>query len=96
LQGLLEEWLKNPESRRIVLQRTWERALGDKVSRRCRPLGFADGVLTVAVTDTSWARQLQAMSADLIRRVNAALGSPWVRRIEWVDGDGEPLPPARG
>lgn len=95
LRGLLEEWLHNPESRRVVLQRTWERALGEQVSRRCRPVRFADGVLTVEVVDTSWAKQLQAMSADLIGRVNATLGSSWVRRIEWVDGAGESLPPLR-
>lgn len=95
LRGLLEEWLQNEESRRVVLQRTWERALGDKVSRRCRPLRFQDQVLTVEVTDSSWAKQLQAMSADVISRINAALGSTWVRRIEWVDGNGEPLPPLR-
>jgi predicted nucleic acid-binding Zn ribbon protein len=92
LRGLLAEWLQNPESRRVVLQRTWKQALGEKVSRRCRPVQFAEGVLTVEVTDTSWAKQLQAMSGDLIGRLNATLGSSWVRRIEWVDGAGEPLP----
>lgn len=91
LRGLLDEWMKEPESRRVLMQRTWERALGEKISRRCRPLRLEDDVLTVEVTDSSWATQLQAMSADLIRRINGALGSPWVRRIEWVDSAGEPL-----
>lgn len=83
--------MENPESRQILLRRTWERALGPKISRRCRPLRFEDEVLIVEVTDSSWGKQLQAMSADLISRINAALGSTWVRRIEWVDGSGEPL-----
>jgi len=84
LGELLNEWLENPEARRVVLQRTWEQALGEKISCRCRPLGFADGILTVEVTDSSWAPQLEAMSADLIAKVNAALGKPWVRKIDWV------------
>jgi predicted nucleic acid-binding Zn ribbon protein len=91
LQVLLKEWMQNPESRQVLLQRTWERALGEKISRRCRPLRFNDAVLTVEVTDSSWADQLQSMSADLVSRINKALGGTWVRRIEWVDGEGEVL-----
>ena len=84
IQGMLTEWLENPESRRVVLQRTWERAVGDAVSRRCRARGFEDGVLEVEVTDSSWAPQLEAMSDELIGKVNAALGKTWVRRIAWT------------
>ena len=84
LQGLLSEWLENPESRRLVLQRTWERSVGDAVSRRWRPLGFEDGALTVEVTDPEWKPQLEAMSGELITKVNIALGKPWVRKILWV------------
>ena len=83
LRRLLQEWLDNPESRRVVLQRTWEGAVGDRVSRRCRAIGFEDGVLTVEVTDSSWAPQLEALSPELVAQVNAALGDTWVRRIEW-------------
>lgn len=85
LQGLLHEWLENPESRRVVLQRSFAQAAGEKVSRRCRALSFDDGVLTVEVTDSSWAPQLRAMTGELIGRVNAALGHAWVERIEWVE-----------
>lgn len=66
-----------------MLQRTWESAVGDNVSRRCRAVGFEDGVLTVEVTDSSWARQLEGMSRELISKVNDALGDTWVRHIEW-------------
>jgi len=85
LQGLLQEWLENPQARGAVLQRSWDSAVGERVSRRTRAVRFDDdGVLTVEVTDSSWAPQLEAMSGELIRKVNAALGSSWVRRIEWV------------
>ena len=84
LQGLLSEWLENPESRRLVLKRTWERSVGEAVSRRSRPLGFEDGVLTVEVTDSGWKPQLEAMSGELITTGNIALGNPWVRSILWV------------
>ena len=84
LQTLLSEWLENPESRRLVLQRTWERAVGEAVSSRCRPLSFDDGVLTVEVTDPGSEPQLEAMSGELTSKVNIALGKPWVRKIAWV------------
>ncbi len=95
LRALLNEWMENPQSRRVVMRRSWERAMGDRVSRKCRPLRLTDDVLTVEVTDSSWAAQLQAMSKDLITRFNAAFGGTWVRRIEWVGEDGEPLPGPR-
>ena len=84
LQALLSEWLENPEARRVVLERTWERAVGEAVAERCRPLIFEDGVLTVEVTDDAWKPQLETMSGELITKVNVALGKPWVRRILWV------------
>lgn len=83
LRRLLEEWLDNPGSRLIVLQRTWDNAVGERLSRRCQAVGFDDGVLTVEVTDSSWAPQLEAMSRELIKKVNEALGGTWVRRIAW-------------
>lgn len=84
IRGVLQEWLDNPAARQVVLQRTWASAVGDKVSSHCRALSFEHGVLTVEVTDSSWAPQLRAMSAELIARVNAALGSDQVKRIEWT------------
>ena len=84
LHGLLAEWLENPEARQVVLQRTWERAVGEAVSEKTKPLAFDDGVLSVEVADSSWAPELEKMSAELITKVNEALGKTWVRRIDWV------------
>jgi predicted nucleic acid-binding Zn ribbon protein len=84
IRGLLKEWLDNPETRRVVLQRTWQSAVGETVGRRCRAHHFDDGVLTVQVTDSSWEPQLRSMSRELADKVNDALGGDWVRRIEWV------------
>ena len=87
LQVLLSEWMEKPQSRGPVLGRIWEEAVGEAVSRHCRPLILEDSVLMVEVTDLAWKPQLEAMSADLIRKVNTALGKPWVRRIVWVLDD---------
>ena len=84
LHSLLAEWLENPEARQIVLQRTWERAVGEAVSKKTKPLSFDDGVLSVEVADSSWAPELKKMSAELIAKINQALGKTWVRRIAWV------------
>lgn len=86
LGKLLEEWLENPDARRVLLERTWERALGGEIADRCRPTGFADGVLSVEVVDDSWRPQLMDMGPELVAKVNAALGKDWVREISWVSG----------
>ena len=87
LQGLLSEWMEKPQARGLVLGRIWEEAVGEAVSRHCRPLVLEDSVLMVEVTDLAWKPQLEAMSANLIRKVNTALAKPWVRRIVWVLDD---------
>ena len=84
LQDLLSEWLENPEARRVMLERTWQRALGDEIGSRCRPLGFEEGTLTVEVTDDGWRSHLMDMGPELIGKINAAVGNEWVRRIDWV------------
>ena len=84
MRGVLNEWLQNPESRRVVLQRTWQRSVGDVVGKHCRAIDFNDGVLKVEVTDPEWKPQLVEMSAELLYKVNAALGKSWVQRIEWI------------
>ena len=76
LQGLLSEWMEKPQARGLVLGRIWEEAVGEAVSRHCRPLVLEDSVLMVEVTDLAWKPQLEAMSADLIGKSTR----PWVSR----------------
>ncbi len=61
----------------------WDDAVGPHVAAHARPVGFTDGVLTVAVDDPAWAAQLRYLANDLLAKLAVAAGEGVVDRIEW-------------
>jgi hypothetical protein len=60
----------------------WNHIAGEPLRRRAVPLGYREEVLTIAVTDLVWQKQLQLLSEQLLFRINSALKKPLVRKIE--------------
>ena len=80
----------------------WRRAAGAGVRGLAVPFRLYRKTLTVAVPDVTWRKQLEAISPQLIFRVNSILGQALVTYIEFrvdpqtvrrerVEGRGEPL-----
>lgn len=84
----------DPE-RRILLWQKWNEAVGEPIASRARPQNLVDGVLVLAVDNHTWAQELQLMRADLVARINRALGAELVREIQIVNADGEPAASAQ-
>ena len=47
-----------------------------------------DGVVTVECRAATWAQELDLLQAELLERLNAALGEPRVGRLRFVVGEG--------
>ncbi|HVM07661.1 MAG TPA: DUF721 domain-containing protein [Acidimicrobiales bacterium] len=60
----------------------WEEAVGSAVAAHARPVGLADGVLTVAVDDPAWATQLRFLATELVEKVAAVTGPDVVGKVE--------------
>ena len=60
----------------------WPLACGGKIATRTTALGFADGVLTVAVPDESWRQQLQSFIPQYVAALNQMVSEP-VSKIEF-------------
>jgi len=76
LDGLLEEAMPDhPDLRESLAAGAFLSAVGPAVAGRCRVLGLAGGVLSVAVMSQRWQGELQRMGGDILGRVNAALPS---------------------
>jgi predicted nucleic acid-binding Zn ribbon protein len=60
----------------------WDAAVGPSVAAHCHPVSLVDGVLTVAVDQPGWATQLRYLGADVIRRLEEAVGTGLVTRID--------------
>ncbi|MFQ5744697.1 MAG: DciA family protein [Acidobacteriota bacterium] len=83
MAAVLLDWVEDPVARSAILCRIWSRAVGPAVARRTEAHGLADGVLRVEVLDTAWGKVLEEMAPELLAKLNAALGRPLVRKIEW-------------
>jgi predicted nucleic acid-binding Zn ribbon protein len=68
------------------VQRIWERAAGDAVARACRPTGERDGVLTVTCSEAVWAQELDLMGAEVVARLNEALGERLITSLRCRTG----------
>ncbi len=61
----------------------WPLVCGARVSKRTRPLGYADGILRVEVPDAGWRAELQSMAGQYLAIINRYVGHR-VSRIEFV------------
>jgi len=59
----------------------WADIVGPQVADHARPLSLVGGVLAVAADEPGWATQLTYLEADLLRRLEEALGAGVVTRI---------------
>jgi hypothetical protein len=61
----------------------WRRAAGTALRGQAVPFRLYRKTLIVAVADTTWKKQLEAMSGQLLFRLNSLLGLPVVTYIEF-------------
>jgi predicted nucleic acid-binding Zn ribbon protein len=59
----------------------WDAVVGEDVASHCRPLSFADGVLTVAADSSAWATQVRLLVPTLMRRLAEEVGEGTVDKI---------------
>jgi predicted nucleic acid-binding Zn ribbon protein len=68
------------------VQRAWEGAAGPAIAAAARPVAERDGVLTVSCEAAVWAQELDLMAAELLDRLNAALGGQVLRELRCRTG----------
>lgn len=61
----------------------WRRVAGGELSRQAVPFRLYRKTLIVAVADSTWQKQLEAMSGQLLFRLNSLLGQAVVTYIEF-------------
>jgi predicted nucleic acid-binding Zn ribbon protein len=68
------------------VQQSWEQAVGGVIAEAGRPTAERDGVVTVTCADAVWAAELDLMGAELVGRLNEALGAQLVHRLRCRTG----------
>lgn len=64
----------------------WESAVGDAIAGNTRPAALKDKLLLVNVSDPIWIQQLQFLKADMIAKINGALGKNMIEEIKFKVG----------
>ena len=86
LRNIMSDFLKKqPQDEAAVL--AWPVVCGAEVASRTKALGFADGRLTVEVSDAAWRSQLAAFIPRYLSGLNELLGSQTVCDLRFVIGD---------
>jgi predicted nucleic acid-binding Zn ribbon protein len=70
-----------PASTLARVQEVWEAAVGPAIAASARPTGERDGVLSVTCDAAVWAQELDLMAAELILRLNDALGAQQIGEL---------------
>jgi predicted nucleic acid-binding Zn ribbon protein len=68
------------------VQEVWDRAAGPAIAASARPTAEREGVLTVTCAAAVWAQELDLMAAQLIPRINDALGAEAIRELRCRTG----------
>ena len=62
----------------------WKHAAGDGLKEHAVALKLENRMLTIAVADAIWQKQLTSMRGQLLFRVNSILGTPLVGALDFV------------
>jgi predicted nucleic acid-binding Zn ribbon protein len=68
------------------VQEVWADATGAAIAAAAHPTAERDGVLTVRCEAAVWAQELTLIEADLLPRINAALGAETIRELRCRTG----------
>jgi predicted nucleic acid-binding Zn ribbon protein len=67
----------------VALEALWREVIGGPIAQNSRPLSLSSGVLRVEVTSVAWRTTLSAEEPALRARLNAALSSPSIERLDF-------------
>ena len=65
----------------VDLLSRWPAVVGEGLAAHCRPVSLRAGTLTIAADEPAWGAQLRWLEADLLARLDQAVGAGTVTRI---------------
>lgn len=74
-----------------LVRRGWSEVVGRDLAKRSEPCALSNGVLTVRVGDARWGRMIHQLQNRIIPKLNAQIGLPLVRRINFARYAGAPV-----
>ena len=86
LNKALESFRRESDLDLVKIWDLWDRAVGKAVSENTRPAAFKGRLLLVYVSSSTWLHELSFLKADILKKVNLALGENLVEEIKFKVG----------
>jgi hypothetical protein len=71
----------------------WEGIVGETIAHQARPRVIRNRILFIDVSHSTWMQQLQFLKSNLIQKMNAFIGEPYIQDIRFGLGK---IPPPSG
>lgn len=84
LPGVLRAAGDSAEVAEAAAIAAWKHAAGEGLKEHAVALKLENRILTIAVADAIWQKQLNSMRGQLLFRVNSTLGQPLVSALDFV------------
>ena len=90
ISGIIDDVLKTyrQESDGELIQawHIWDDIVGDIIAQNAKPVAFKGRVLLVHVSSSTWIHQLQFLKAEMIEKLNNALGKKLIDDLKFKIG----------
>jgi predicted nucleic acid-binding Zn ribbon protein len=83
LPKILQAAGDSPEVAEAACIAAWKHAAGEGLRDHAVPLRLHGKTLVIGVADTTWQKQLQSLSGQLLFRLNSILGQPLVTFVDF-------------
>lgn len=83
LPKILQAAGDSPEVAEAACIAAWKHAAGEGLRDHAVPLRLSRKTLVIAVADTTWQKQMQSLSGQLLFRLNSILGQPLVTFVDF-------------
>jgi len=86
IQDMLKNHRLGTDTSLVRVWDVWEDAVGEAIAANTRPAAFKGDLLIVNATSSSWLQQLRFLKAEIIQKINHALGDVPVKDIKFKIG----------
>ncbi len=86
IDNILKTYRQESDEELIQAWRVWDDVVGDIIAKNAKPAAFKGRVLLIHVSSSTWIHHLQFLKAEMIGRLNNALGKELVEDLKFKIG----------
>ena len=86
IDEVLKTYRREPDGELLRVDHIWDSIVGEVISKNAKPAAFKGRILLVYVTSSTWVHQLQFLKAEMIAKLNGALGKSLIDDLKFKIG----------